>query len=81
MNDMQKCVTKIYMDVYSKIYDGIKDQFTKITGIEIWHKFFQAIWQYQIQILSSHIPTQFTMTMIYALDTHETDNHPLDTGQ
>ena len=73
------------MDLYSQKYDGIKDKFTKtpsgITGIKIQHKFFQAIWQYQIQILSNHIPTQFTTTMIYSLDTHETDNHPLDTGQ
>ena len=74
-------VTKIYMDVYSQKYDGIKDKFTKTTRVKIQHKFFQAIWQYQIQILSNHIPTQFTTTMIYSLDTHETDNHPLDTGQ
>lgn len=79
MNNMLSNETKIFMDVYSQKYDAIIDKF--ITGIEILYKLFQAIWQYQIQILSNHIPTQFTTTMIYALDTHETDNHPLDTGQ
>ena len=33
MNNMPNNVTKIYTDVYSQKYDGIKDKFTKTQNI------------------------------------------------
>ena len=33
MNNMLNNVTKVYMDLYSQKYDGIKDKFTKTPNI------------------------------------------------
>ena len=33
MYDMPNNVAKIFMDIYSQIYDGIKDKFTKSPSV------------------------------------------------